>query len=199
MKTTIFSILAAALALGAATAEAITLSLNPSSTNPSVGSTLMVDVDISGLGSGTAPSLGAYDLDIGFDTGVLSLLGAPVFGNQLDLGFGSLTDFIPGSGTINLSEVSLAFDPADLDDNQADSFTLATLSFDVIGPGTSLLTLGIIDLGDANGDPLTASIQNASITTPSTPPGPGNGIPEPATLWLLAFGLAGCLTWRKGG
>ena len=44
MNKTILSLLAAVLVLGAATAEAITVTLNPSDTTPMVGDTITMDV-----------------------------------------------------------------------------------------------------------------------------------------------------------
>jgi hypothetical protein len=54
--------------------------------------------------------------------------------------------------------------PSALTSLQATSFTLATLTFDAVGSGTSGLDLSVNALGDQNGLPINATLQNGSIT-----------------------------------
>lgn len=184
MKTKLFAAIGTAFALlTALPASAITIGFTPSSQLVSVGSTTTVDLLITGLGDGVAPSLGAFDLDVGFDPSILSFSGA-TFGNQLDLlGLGSLQLMTPGVGTVNLFELS--FDIADdLDTLQAGSFLLATLTFDAIGGGSSPLIISVNALGDSLGDPLQADLIAGDISSIAA-------VPEPSTLMLLGLGLAG--------
>jgi len=181
------------------TAQAISLDIAPSSQSVLPGSQVNVALAISGLGNGAAPSLGIFDIDVTFNPAVLSLnavsFGDPVLGDQLDLfGFGSVIISTPGSGMVNLFELSFDF-PSDLDTLQAGAFTLASLTFDTVGQGTSLLGLTVNDLGDSFGDPLFAQVGSGSVMVDSPSPSP-NPVPEPATIFLLGSGLVGLVGWR---
>lgn len=161
------------------TANAIDLSVTPSATNVQVGDTFSVDLVVSGLGDLTAPSLGAYDVDLGFDAGVLSFVSVG-FGAGLDVnGLGSDQAATAGTGTVNLYELS--YDSADdLDDLQPGSFSLATLTFQVLAVGTSALDLNVNAFADSNGDEfLTVTLGNGSVTA----------VPEPANALLMLLGL----------
>jgi len=148
--------------------------------------TVSIDVTISGLGIDQAPSLATYDLEIIFDSSHLSFSGAifgdSILGNQLDLfNFGeNPTDaYVDGTtGNLNIYEVS--FDDAlDLNDLQADSFTLATLTFDVLKSDNTKLSFLVNDLGDAEGNLLSAILNTGTVST----------VPVPAAFWLMASGL----------
>ena len=179
------------LALAATPAGAITIGIDPVAQQVALGSPITVSLVIADLGDGVAPSLSAFDVDLTFDDGVLSFVGAtfgdPVLGDQLDLtGFGPATGLTAVPGLVSLFEVSL--DPSSaLDDLQAGAFVLATLTFDAQSPGISALGLSILSLGDADGGPLTADVLAGSITVQST----DAVVAEPASLLLLLSGLAG--------
>jgi hypothetical protein len=98
-------------------------------------------------------------------------------------GFGTISSTTPGTGTTELFELSLDSASA-LTSSQASSFTLATLMFNAVATGTSALTLSVNALGDQNGNPISASLQNGSVTISSAPP-----VPLPASAWLLLSGL----------
>jgi hypothetical protein len=179
----------------ASSSFALTLGLSPSSQTILPGASTSVDITISGLGDGFAPSLGVFDLDVTFDDTILGFnsvtYGDPVLGDQLDLfGFGSWTETDASTaGSVNMFELSFDF-AADLNDFQADSFILGTLFFDAVGIGTSLLELSVRDLGDAEGGALTVDeVNGASVNVAP--------VPEPSTFILLAFGLSGLAYMRK--
>ena len=147
LKTGCFAVFATIFSMNA---DAAIISTIPSSQNVSLGNLFSINLVISGLSSGTAPSVGTFDLDLFFDPLLLSFVSG-TFGNQLDiLGLGSLQTISPGFGTVNFFELSLdTID--DLNNLQADSFILATLTFDTLVVGTSSLTLNVNALGDAEG------------------------------------------------
>lgn len=157
------------------------------------GQSINVDVVISDLGISDAPSLSTYDLDIQFDFNHLAYssttFGDSILGNQLDLSdFGeNLTDeSLTSAGVLNIYEASFDL-TEDLNDLQADSFTLATLTFDVLTNNSSQLSIVINALGDAAGESISADLSSATITT----------VPVPAAFWLMASGLAVLYKKRK--
>lgn len=173
-------------------ASATTIKFNPSSQSVSIGSTTTVDLIISGLGDGAAPSLGTFDLDIGFDSAMLDFNSA-TFGNQLNLfGLGDINAVTPGVGTINLFELSLEF-AADLDSLQAGSFTLATLSFTALSNGSSPLSISVNALGDSVGDPLQAELIAGDIRSTRNV----NTVSEPSSLLLVGIGMLGMIPLAK--
>jgi len=193
MKTFLLRGVAAVLLLAGTTAHAISLGFSPSSQVAPVGSSVDVDLVISGLGDFMPDSLGVFDLDVLYDSAILGLtnvaFGDPVLGDQLDVfGFGlNLTAVSAVAGGTNLFELSFDF-PADLDFFQPGSFALARLSFDVLANGTSPLDLANVILGDAFGAPLAADVDPGSVT----------GVPEPGTITLFLMGsVALGMAWRR--
>jgi hypothetical protein len=187
-------ILATLLMLTGITQASVVTNFNPISLFLSItqitqtGNSVNVDIGISGLASGTAPSLGGYDVNLSFDSSYLAFAGVAfgdaVLGNQLDLAsLGSTTIAeLTGVGIVNLFELS--GDAAeDLNTLQADSFNLATVTFDVLNVGTSLLQLDFNALADADGKALSAVTLSAPVTT----------VPLPSAFLLMASSLAGLM------
>jgi hypothetical protein len=174
----------AAVALGVLlmlpSAGAAVITLTPASTPTMPGSSVLVDVSVSDLGGAV---VGGFDLDVGFDPARLSLAGVsfgPALGNPAS--FEALTNVSLSPGIVDFSEVSL-LGAAQLDALQPASFSLATLSFNAINPGTVAFTLlGTSLLSDAAGRAI--PITQAAV------------IPEPETVFLLGLGL-GALAWRR--
>jgi hypothetical protein len=170
-------IAALALLLGNSPARGTVISLTPPIQSVANGSFFDVFLDISGLGSGVAPSVGAFDLRVLFDPSRLSFdsvaFGDPVLGDQLGPVSGSLTGSANDSLAGSLSLLGISLDAAsDVDSLQAPAFALARIRFAAIGVGTSSLSLTDIILGDANGDPLVPDVvRGAEVSVQAVPEG----------------------------
>lgn len=176
MRTRFLGTLAAAACLNAGVAGAVDLSVLPATTSALIGDTVPVELVVSGLGDHAAPSLGAYDIDLSFDGGVLSLQDV-TFGPNLTI-TGSVQIISPGPGMVNLFELSLD-SIEDLESMQPGSFTLATLSFEVTAPGVSALTLAVNSFADAAGNELSVNLVDSAVTA----------VPEPGSALLMLLGL----------
>lgn len=178
---TVFWLVAASPA-GAALIEVI-----PSTSSPGVFERFEVSLAIHDLGELMPPSLGAFDLNLTFDPGLVAFVsesyGDPALGDQLGLFVPSLTFTTPAPGLVNLFQLSFDF-PSDLESLQASSFTLVTLQFDAIAAGTMPLLLDAVTLSDAFGGSLDAQVSGSSVTIGGAP-----GVPEPGTASLILVAL----------
>jgi hypothetical protein len=167
-------------------ADAARFSLSPSTLSPSVGSSFALDLMVSELGSGVAPSIGAFNVKVAYDVSAIAFSGA-TFGPLLGVApAGAIADAIPGAGAVELAEVSLLSPPA-LDALQPASFTLATLRFTAQTATASSIVLEPQPvLSDAFGSPLAVGGPPASATISATPPA---AVPEPGALLLYGIGL----------
>ncbi len=168
--------------------RAVVLSFNPTTSNVQLGDIFSVDIRISGLGDGEAPSLGTFDLDVSFDAAVINVTSLPagvVFGDQLDQsGLGSITGASFIAGGINLFEIS--FDSVeDLNNLQAADFTIATLQFEALSEGTGALEFSNSVLGDELGDVILPTELGTGIVNIGVVK-----VPEPTILALMGLGLA---------
>ena len=173
-------------------AGGVILKLSPTNQTALPGDNISLDLIISGLNTGGAPSLGDFDLNIAFDTTKLSFTSYSL-GSFLGVLSSEADDFSSGvlGGLINLAEVSY-LSPTDLNSLQGSSFTLATLLFhvDALGNGasTNVSFSQINALGDGFGNPL--GIDAANNATVS------NNVPEPSSALLILLGLSG-LSWLR--
>ncbi len=163
------AVLAAGLLLvsvAAARATPIVLTLETGTPFVKPGGTLLVDVNIAGLGDGVAPSLGTFDLDVSFDA---LLLGFEAVEFGLLLGVPGLGQAIVSSGAVggvvDLAEVSFLSSVA-LDALQSDAFTLATIEFTVLAVGSTTLEFDQTVLGDGAGAPLASTSSDLTVVTP---------------------------------
>lgn len=207
MKRFVYLASMVSLFLSISIAKAASLEFVPSLHNTTVGNTVNIAVRISGLGNQVAPSLGVFDINVVYDSSILSLssaiYGDPILGDQLDInGIGSIKTTTPTTGSINLFELSL--DPASvLDSQQAGEFILANLSFNTLAIGNSSLTFNVNSLGDSAGNPISTSLSSGAIHVAAAIPGI-NTIPT-LSYWgivimimMLAASMA-IYTTRLGG
>jgi hypothetical protein len=138
-------------------ATATRIDLSPPLTNTTAGNSFSVGVVISGL-NGPAPPLALtdFDLDISYNPSLLNALGVSFgtgLGNPPDIfGFD-----LSSVGIVDLFAVSFA-NYATLRGLQGDSFTLATLIFRALAPGTD--SLAFVNNGSFIVDLINADNQN---------------------------------------
>ena len=183
------SLIAAALAGALATpAWSASLDFVPTTGAFAEGSSLNVDVVISGLAVGE--QLSTFDLVVNFDPAHVGFSGYQLGGLLGDLALFESVDASAGSlaaGRFNLAQISflenLPMQPA--------TFTLVTLTFSGLAAGQTALTFSDVTLGDKWGAPLAADIGSTLIDV--------TAVPEPGTpaMLLAGLGLLGLMARRR--
>jgi hypothetical protein len=197
-----FRILALAAVVGVAafgSAEAATISVSPATQTVVIGNPVSVDI-VASLGAGEA--LGAFDFSLAFSDLILNGTTAVVDPDgkfqEAPLGFegGAF-----GAGGVSPLVVSGSADPTCdfvcLSALQGTGFTLARVTFSTVGTGLSPLTLFGVALGDADGFALGAQFTNGSVCVTAAATAGPCAVPEPASLSLLAAGLAAAFVRRR--
>lgn len=181
----------------AGTAGAIQLHFDQSSITVDPLDMFTIDLLVSDLGVGGAPSVGDFDVDILFDETQVQFedyalgtgLGDVSLGDAWDFSWGYL-----GFGSIDIAEVS-ALSAIELNNNQLDQFVLATLTFSCLGSGTSFIEIDSTDplltLGDADGNPLDFDLGGPVQINQTAP------VPEPSTILLVGTGLLGIMGFGR--
>jgi hypothetical protein len=182
------------LALAAPPAGAISIALLPSAVSAAVGGTVDLAVVVSGLDTSSS-SLGSYDLDLTFDSSLLTFASLD-FGDALSdvLDPSSSIQIGPfvGGGVIDFAEVSL-LSHSELQTIQSalgDPLTIATLHFTVSAEGTSSVAISqALAAGGSTGGALpVTSLAGARVTGVAA-----GAVPEPGAAALFALGLLAVL------
>ncbi|PID43128.1 MAG: hypothetical protein CSB48_07085 [Proteobacteria bacterium] len=175
--------LMAALTCGVANAAAISVDMVPGGTiNNSLSLTEGTSFDVDIL-IDDATDLAGFEFDLNFDSAVLSansVTSGDIFG--LDT---FLIDDTISAGSVSFSEMTFALSGLDV----TTPTVLATISFDTLAAGTSLLNLTDVVLSDSLAYSILPVTNSGGVLTVTG--GGSNSVPEPATLFLLFGGLIG--------
>lgn len=146
------------------------------------GDTFGVDVVVEGIGTvSPVGPLQSFEFDVDFDSNILSAISV------VDGGFLTAPVFVFESDIIapdvNFDEVTFGLSTA------SGSGVLASITFDAIAAGTSILDLNdvILKLPFPPGGNIPVSISDGTLTV----------TPEPTTMLLLGTGLAGLAVWQR--
>lgn len=187
--------------LGVQSASAVSIDFVPSVSSVNAGDTFSVDIVASGLGAAPADIVSAFAILVSYDSGVVTPTGYAFTGN---LGIPDVetvnndsvvSDPFTLAGFADLFEISLLSDTELLTLQSGlgsyPSVTLATLTFDAnagIDDGSNP-NLGFVwdEFHDVKGN----SIREVPIIIYPT------SIPEPATVLLMAAGIAGLGLGRR--
>ena len=172
--------------LASVAASAGTISLQPSATTLTLGSPLTVDVSVSGL-----TDLYAFQFDIGFNPAVFSASSVTEGALFSSIGVFFSPGFIDNTtGTITFIGDSLSGPGPGVSTNG----TLATITFNSIGTGSSSVDLANVILLDSNLADIAATASGTTVTVAdSSSPEPGSWLLVGGAVVLLFRGAA-----RKG-
>ena len=162
------------------------VSVQPSTTTPTVGSSFNVLINISAV-----TDLFGYQFDIQFNPSILS---AKSVTEGLFLSAGGATFFIPGTidntaGTITFTSDVLISAVSGV----TGSGTLANVGFSAIAKGPSAISLSNVELLDSKFNDIAFSTTGTNITVDGTSP----RIPESNTGLLLGLGTLSMLILSK--
>jgi hypothetical protein len=159
-------------------AQAAYIQVSPSTQNINLGNTFSVDLLFDAQGNNLG--LGAFDINIGYDSSILSFTSL-TFGTGLDIfGLGDIQSTISSVGSVNLSETSLD-SVADVLSYQPNSFKLATLTFSTLSTGINHWAVSINAIGDANGNGLYVPVLPSTLNVVA--------VPETDTYSMMVIGL----------
>lgn len=181
-------ILAVYILAFAGSVQSAIVSLSPSAGSIGTRQQFVVNVVVSGLGTGQ--SVGGFDLDVVFDASVLSA-SSVVFGSALGVdGIDQFTSAMFSAGRIDFAAVSLLTE-LDLLALQMVPFSIATLTFNALQSGVSDIRFDLVSfpgllLSDAFGNLLPATVGVESTVTVT---GSGGTVPEPGLLGLALMAL----------
>jgi hypothetical protein len=144
------------------------VAIDPPSQTVAVGQPVTVKLLVTGLeAGGAAEIIGAVDLDIEYDPGLLAPTDVTLGSSLADGPASSFQSFdLSTPGVVDLAEVSLLADSA-LESTQPGSFLLATIAFNTLTIGMSSLTVVFDQFNDVKGfnaDVLILEARNGTVT-----------------------------------
>ncbi len=178
-------------------AQALSLSFIPQAQNVPLGSSVVVGVQVSGLGAGVTPSLRSYSVQLIYNDLFLDFTGVtfgdPNLGDQLNLsGAGNTTTADEFLNMLTMTGES-SNSSLDLHTLQVDKFILFQMTFDATDLGEAGFIFNAVSLRDANGDLFVGvgrEVGKVTVFDSVTSP-------EPTSIVLLGSGLVGLVFWRK--
>jgi hypothetical protein len=170
-----------------------------------VGNSIFMEVQVSGLTAGGAPSITAFDLDLSFHDTRVDFVDLTF--NAMGMTTCTLATYTPACdavvelltspGLVTFAASSL-LDPATVNASQPASGTLATLEFLATSAGTAVFSFTGVDLAGTTGTPtqttegtLLATTSGLSVPILAVP------VPEPGTACLILLGLSALGCARK--
>ncbi len=177
-------------------AAAGTLSISPSFRSVQIGTPVSVDLVYEGI----PPLVGAFDVDVRWNPGILNLTEVVFHDSLGDLS--SVEDLwgesANGPGERNIFEVSLLSSQRLAELQGAGPIVFATIHFDTIGTGISAVEFPItphreMTITNDLGSVMTSTFVDGGVEVTEAPP-----VPEPAGIVLLLSG-AGAIAWFRHG
>jgi hypothetical protein len=165
------------------------INFSPAFTTVSVGDVFSIDLNASQVDNG----IGAWNFVLGLSTMGIASLDSVTFSSAF-----SGSDVFEFDALPELGAISFITDPLALIAFQGTEFTLATLAFTALAPGSTQLNISAPQFGELLADAYGLSIADAqvgfaNITVVPTP----QGVPEPHQLVLLLIALSALLVTAR--
>jgi len=171
------------------------LSVTPSTVAAQLNELVSLDIVVSGVGDYVIPSVGGFDIEVGFDPTVFTFQHA-TFGTGLNFGvLGSFADVFESTSSVELLEVSFESE-LDLDMLQPDTFKLFSLSFLANAVGVSPFKVNVLSITNGTGleEIALAEVTSGTGRVFEQPP---ITVPEPSPLAIISIALFCTIKMRR--
>ena len=161
-------------------ANAATITWGNVETNATLNDIFTVDI----IGTGFIENVDGGGVNIGFDSSVLNVLSVSIDESVWDFGGTGISVGITDNATGTINGVMV-----NADSNVNGDFVVASIQFQVVGNGSSLLSLTEYALNPwaSGGFAINPDFVNATFTT----------VPVPAAVWLFGSGFIGLISFVK--